>query len=96
MLGDLQAKFSSVTGRGEFTFHIGILGPSEVYASSWGKFTLFIWILGLSEVCVAFKFYIAKLSRNCRAEYNTIKYPMSNMKQIQYYQPTQYVWYDGN
>ncbi len=32
MLGDLQAMFSSVTGRGEFTFHIGILGLSEVRA----------------------------------------------------------------
>jgi len=30
MLGDLQAMFSSVTGRGEFTFHILILGPSEL------------------------------------------------------------------
>jgi len=37
-LGDLQAMFSSVTGRGEFTFHIGIL-VSEVCAVSWGKFT---------------------------------------------------------
>ena len=51
MLGDLQAMFSSVTGRGEFTFHIWILGPSEVCAVSWGKITFFIWILGLSEVC---------------------------------------------
>ena len=30
MLGDLQAMYSSVTGRGEFTFHILILGPSEL------------------------------------------------------------------
>ena len=30
ILGDLQAMFSSVTGRGEFTFHIWILGPSEL------------------------------------------------------------------
>ncbi len=30
MSGDLQAVFSSVTGRGEFTFHIWILGPSEL------------------------------------------------------------------
>ena len=43
--------FLSVTGRGEFTFHIWILGPSEVCAVSWGNFTLFIWILGLSYVC---------------------------------------------
>ena len=43
--------FSSVTGRGEFTFHILILGPSEVCAVSLDKFTYFIWILGLSEVC---------------------------------------------
>ena len=50
-LGDLQAMFSSVTGRGEFTFHIWILGLSEVCAVSWGKITFFIWILGLSEVC---------------------------------------------
>ena len=37
MLGDLLALFSSVTGRGEFTFHIWILGPSEVCAvnSEW-------------------------------------------------------------
>ena len=33
-LGDLQAMFSSVTGRGEFTFHIGIIGLSEVFAAS--------------------------------------------------------------
>ena len=85
MLGDLQAKFSSVTGRGEFTSHIWILGLREVCVFSWGKFTFFIWILGLSEVCAVFKFYIAKLSPNCRTEYNTIKYQMSNMKQIQYY-----------
>ena len=51
MLGDLQAIFSSVTDRGEFTFHIWILGPSEVCAVSWGMITFFIWILGLSEVC---------------------------------------------
>ena len=51
MLRDLQAMLSSVTGRGEFTFHIWILGQSEVCAVSWGKFTFFIWILGLSEVC---------------------------------------------
>jgi len=38
-LGDLQAMFSSVTGRGGFTFHIWILGLSEVRADSWGKFT---------------------------------------------------------
>ena len=30
MLGDLQAMYSSVTGRGEFTFHILILVPSEL------------------------------------------------------------------
>ena len=30
MLGDLQAMFSSITGRGEFTLHIWILGLSEV------------------------------------------------------------------
>ena len=41
MLGDLQAIFSSVTGRGEFTLHIWILGPSEVCAVSWGKITFF-------------------------------------------------------
>ena len=34
ILGDLQAMISSVTGRGEFTFHIGILGLSEVCAVS--------------------------------------------------------------
>ena len=34
MLGDPPAMFSSVTGRGEFTFHIWIHGPSEVYAVS--------------------------------------------------------------
>ena len=51
MLGDLQAMFSSVTGRVEFTFLIWILGLSEVCAVSWGKITFFIWILGLSEVC---------------------------------------------
>ena len=61
-LGDLQAMFSSITGRGEFTFHIWILGPSEVYAVSWGKFIFLIWILGLSEVCAFLKFYIAKLN----------------------------------
>ena len=61
-LGDLQAMFSSVTGRGEFTFHIWILGPSEVCADSWGKFTFFICIRGLSEVCAFSKFYIAKLN----------------------------------
>ena len=49
--GDLQAMFSFVTGRVEFTFYIWILGPSEVCAVSWGKITFFIWILGLSEVC---------------------------------------------
>ena len=32
----------------------------------------------------------------CRAEKNTIKYQMSNMKPIKYYQPTQYVRYDDN
>ena len=32
MVWDLQARFSSVTGRGEFTFHIWILGLSEVCA----------------------------------------------------------------
>ena len=31
MLGDLQAMFSLVTGRGELTFHIWILVPSELY-----------------------------------------------------------------
>ena len=41
MLGDLQAMFSSVTGRGEFTFHIWILGPSELCAVLWGKITFF-------------------------------------------------------
>ena len=51
MLGDLQAMFSSVTGIGEFSFHIWIFGPSEVCAVSWGKLTFFIWILGLSEMC---------------------------------------------
>ena len=61
-LGDLQAMFSSVTGRGEFTFHIWILGPSEVCAVSRGNFTFFICILGLSEVCVFLKFCIAKLN----------------------------------
>ena len=55
MLGDLPF-FSSVTGRGEFTFHIWILVPNEVCAVSWGKFTFFIWILGLSEVCAFFYF----------------------------------------
>ena len=30
ILGDLQAMYSSVTGRGKFTFHIWILGPSEL------------------------------------------------------------------
>ena len=40
MLGDLQAKFSYVTGRAEF--HIWILGPSEVCAVSIGKFPFFI------------------------------------------------------
>ena len=34
MLGDLPAMFSLVTGRGEFTFHIWILGQSEVCAVS--------------------------------------------------------------
>ena len=34
MLGDLQAINSSVTGRGEVTFYILILGPSEVCAVS--------------------------------------------------------------
>ena len=48
--------FSYVTGRGEFTVHIWILGPSEVCAVSWGKITFFIWILGLSEVCAFFYF----------------------------------------
>ena len=43
--------FSSVTGRGKFTFHIWILGPNEVYAVSLGMITFFISILGLSEVC---------------------------------------------
>ena len=62
MLGDLQALFSSVAGRGEFTFHIWIFGPSEVCAVSWGKFTFFICILGLSEVCAFLKFYIAMLN----------------------------------
>ena len=38
MIGDLQAVFSSVTCRGEFTFHIWVLGPSEVCAVSWGIF----------------------------------------------------------
>ena len=38
MLGDLQAMFSSVTGRCEFTFHIRILGLIEVCAFSGGKF----------------------------------------------------------
>ena len=33
-LVDLQAMFSSVAGRGEFTFHVWILGPSEVCAVS--------------------------------------------------------------
>ena len=42
MLGDLQAKFSSVTGRAEFTFQIWILGPSEVRAVSLGRFPIFI------------------------------------------------------
>ena len=51
MFGDLHARFSSVTGRSEFTIHIGILGLSEVCVVSWDKFTYFIWILGLSEVC---------------------------------------------
>ena len=32
MLGDLQGMFSSVTGRVKFTFHIWVLGPSEVCA----------------------------------------------------------------
>ncbi len=32
MLGDLQAIVSSVTGRGEFNFHIWILGLSEASA----------------------------------------------------------------
>ena len=32
MIGDLPAIFSSVTGRGEFIFHIWILGLSEVCA----------------------------------------------------------------
>ena len=36
MLGDLPAMFSSVTGRGEFTFHIWILGPSEMCAVNSG------------------------------------------------------------
>ena len=62
MLGDLQAKFSSVTGRGEFTSHIWILGLSEVCAVSRGEFTFFIWILGLSEVCAFLKLYFAKLN----------------------------------
>ena len=43
--------FSSVTGRGEFTFHILILGPIVVCAVSCGKNTFFNWNLGLSEVC---------------------------------------------
>ena len=34
-----EGLVSSVTGRGEFTFHVWILGPSEVCAVSWGKFT---------------------------------------------------------
>ena len=51
MLGDLQAMISSASGRGEFTFHIWILGPREVCVVSWGKIPFFIWILGLSEVC---------------------------------------------
>ena len=51
MLGDLQAMFSSVTGRVEFTFHIWILGPIEVCAVLLGKFTFSIQILGLSELC---------------------------------------------
>ena len=41
MLGDVQAMFSSVTGRGEFIYQIWILGPSEVFAVSFGKFTFF-------------------------------------------------------
>ena len=61
-LGDLQAMFSSVTGRDEFTFHIGILGQNEVCAVSWGKFTFFICILGSSEVCAFSRVYIAKLN----------------------------------
>ena len=64
MLGDLQAMFSSVTGRGEFTFHIWIFGLSEVRAVSLSKFTYFIWIPGLSEKCAFFKFYIAELNPN--------------------------------
>ena len=35
-LGDPQAMFSSLTGRGEFTFHIWILGLSEVCAVNSG------------------------------------------------------------
>ena len=42
-LGDLQAMFSSVTGRGEFTFYIGFLGLSEVCAVSCGKFTFYLY-----------------------------------------------------
>jgi len=59
-LGDLQAMFSSVTG--EFTFHIGILGLSEVCAASWGKFT-FLFVFWVWVKFVHFlKFYIAKLN----------------------------------
>ena len=70
MLGDLPAKISSVTGRAEFTFHILILGLSEVCAVLRGKFTFFIWILGLSEVCAFLKFILPSSTQvyhyNCK------------------------------
>ena len=53
ILGDLQAMFSSVTVRGEFTIHIWILGPSDLCAVSWGKFT-FLFGFGVWVKCVQF------------------------------------------
>ena len=41
-LEDLQAMFSSLTGRGEFSFHIRILGPSEVCAVSWASLPFYL------------------------------------------------------
>ena len=61
ILGDLQAMFSSVTGRGEFTFHIGIR-LSEVCAASWGKFTFLFVFWVLVKFVHFLNFYIAKLN----------------------------------
>ena len=80
-------KPGRVTGRGEFTFHIWIFGPSEVCAVSWGKLTFFLYSGSECNLCI---FYISY----CQAQPKFITTSLSQYK-ISVHESRQFVQQPG-